>query len=121
MDQRTGKHSTPPDRAETAERRLKTFYDPDKRPLDRAEIRASRDFHLQHWLRLAEAAIQNDHRSSFYEDLAPGLESLLADYPDDRLPPERQEAVMKDLAFLEGHLQAYRIVNDILERARRLA
>jgi hypothetical protein len=45
------------------------------------------------------------------------VEDTLADYPEDELPLELQAAVLRDIAFMEGHLQAYREVLHLLEKA----
>jgi hypothetical protein len=85
--------------------------------LDPAQVRASREFHLRHWLEVAQAAIRADHRELFYGGLSPNVESTIADYPDDQLAPAAQTAVLRDLAFMEGHLEAFRDVLKLLESA----
>ena len=114
MDEKTARARQARARTETAERRLRRFQ---TRRLDPDEVRASRDFHLRHWMALAQSAIQRDHRELFYSALSPGLEASLADYPDDEIPPELQAAVLRDMAFMEGHLQAFREVLRLLDEA----
>jgi len=104
------------DRTARVEERLKLFRNLRLGP---AEIRASRDFHLAHWLELAEAAIRKDHAELYYAGLSPNVEETVAGYPDDRLPPAMQKTVLRDLAFMEGHLQALREVLELLRRARK--
>ncbi len=99
-------------RARRVEERLKLFR---SLRLDRAEVRASRDFHLQHFLKVAEAAVRREHRELYYEGLSRNVEETVAGYPDDHLPPAIQKAVLRDLAFMEGHLQALRDVLKILK------
>jgi hypothetical protein len=103
---------TTPDRTRLVEDRLKQFR---SLRLDRAEIRASRAFHVRHWLAVAEAAVCQDHRQLYYGGLSPSVESTVADYPDEQLPPAMQKTVLRDLAFMEGHLQALR---DVLKALR---
>lgn len=103
--------STDRTRNGVVERRLARFA---SLRLDPAEVQASRDFHFQHWLKVAEAAIRKDHRELYYGALTPNLQALVADYPDDKLPPEVQETILKDLAFMEGHLAALRKILALL-------
>lgn len=105
---------TTPDRTRLVEDRLKRFR---SLRLDRAEIQASRAFHLRHWLAVAEAAVRKDHRELYYGGLSPSVESTVADYPDELLPPAMQKTVLRDLAFMEGHLQALRDVLKALGEA----
>jgi hypothetical protein len=101
-------------RARLVEQRLRRFR---SLRLDPAEVCASRDFHLRHWLQVAEAAVRTDHRELFYRGLAENVESTVADYPDDRLTPAMQKTVLRDLAFMEGHLEALRHVLKLLQAA----
>ncbi len=94
------------DRSVLAEQKLSTFASLE---LNAAEVRASRDFHVRHWLRLAEAAIQEDHRESLYGALAPAVETTLAE-SGEPVAPELQRAILSDLAFMEGHVQAFRLI-----------
>ena len=114
MDEKTAKARRARARAEKAEQRFRRFA---TRRLDPDEIRASREFHLRHWMAVAQAAIQRDHRELYYTALSPAVEATLADYPQDELPLELQAAVLRDMAFMEGHLQAYREVLRLLEKA----
>ncbi len=113
MDEKTAKARRARARTEKAEQRLRRFAN---RRLDPDEVRASRDFHLRHWMAVAQTAIQRDHRELYYEALSPAVEAALADYPEDELPLELQAAVLRDLAFMEGHLEAYREVLRLLEQ-----
>lgn len=115
MDERTQKTRRSRTRAEKVEHRLRRFA---SLRLDPAEVRASREFHLLHWLRIAEISVRQDHRELFYRGLSPSVEGVVADYPEDDLPTELQAAVLRDLAFLEGHLQAYRDVLRLLRALR---
>lgn len=104
-------------RRRQAERRLTELFRSRADALDPKEIAASREFHLAHWLRIAEEAIRHDHRKLFYEALAPQLESLLA-CSDENVSPELLAAIRKDLSFMEGHVQAFRAVLAALEQVR---
>ena len=112
MDEKTAKARRARARVEKAEQRFRCFA---TRRLDPDEVRASRDFHLRHWMAVAQTAIQQDHRELYYAALSPAVESTLADHPHDDLPLELQAAVLRDMAFMEGHLQAYREVLRLLE------
>jgi hypothetical protein len=101
-------------RRDTVEHRLKRFTE----PLDSEAVRASREFHLRHWLSLAEEAIQRDHLAAFYRGLQPNVEGAVLDHTGDDFPVELQRSIMADLAFMEGHLQAFRDVMGILQAAR---
>src|SRR3989442_15234905 len=120
MDEQLGKKGTAGrTRLRIVERRLKSFYDPKKQELERRQVEASRDFHMEHWLSLAEAVIQRDHQKFFYGALSPNLKATIADYPSDDFPPEMQQTILKDLAFMEGHVEAFRQVSRILKEARK--
>jgi hypothetical protein len=114
MDERIARARRARARAEKAERRFRGFA---TRRLDPDEVRASRDFHLRHWMAVAQTAIQRDHRELYYGALSPAVEAALADHPQEELPAELQAAVLRDMAFMEGHLQAYREVLRLLEKA----
>lgn len=103
------------ERVRVVEERLKRFRNLCLNP---EEVKASRDFHLTHWLDVAEAAIRADHRELFYNGLAKNVENAVADYPEDRLPRGLQKAVLRDLAFMEGHLAAFREIIRMIERLR---
>lgn len=109
------KKKTPRERARLVEERLRRFR---TLRLNAAEVKASREFHLTHWLAVAEAAIRADHRELFYRGLAANVENAVANYPEDRLPPSLQRAVLRDLAFMEGHLAAFRDMMRLIERLR---
>jgi hypothetical protein len=98
-------------RRDTAEHRLKLFSE----KLDPEAVRASREFHVRHWLSLAKDAIQRDHVTAYYQGLQQNVESAIAEHPEDRLPPDLQRAILADLAFMEGHLQAFREVIKLLD------
>lgn len=106
----------PDNRAKLVDARLKAFYRPSL--LDRGEVEASRNFHIEHWIRMAQSAIQADHRQSFYGNLTPSLEQTVLDSPGTEIPPDLQRVLIKDLAFMEGHVQAFRMLMDLLEEAR---
>jgi hypothetical protein len=113
--------------ASSARRRAKTVY---RRELvehrlgkftekaDPAVVEASRRFHLRHWLAHAEQAIRREHREAFYGGLQPNLENLVSEHPGDTFPPELQRAIMDDLAFMEGHLEAFHEVMRLFQDAR---
>lgn len=101
-----------------AERRLKTFYQPGSNQLDTGQVAASRDFHIEHWLRMAETMIRKDHQAAYYGGLSSNLEATLADYPGEAIPLDLQQVILRDLAFLEGHVEAFRYVHRVLQRAR---
>lgn len=86
---------------------------------DEAEVEASRAFHIRYWLGLAESAIAADHRQSCYGSLTPNIRGLIESIPN-ALGVDREtiELLRKDLAFLEGHVKAYR---QIVESLRGLA
>lgn len=67
---------------------------------------------------MAQSAIQADHRQSFYGNLTPSLEQTVLDSPGTEIPPDLQRVLIKDLAFMEGHVQAFRMLMDLLEEAR---
>jgi hypothetical protein len=94
---------------DTVERRIKRFTE----RMDPEAVRASRDFHLRHWLAMAKEAIERDHAAAYYGGLQPNVEAAVAEHPGDDLPTDLQRAVMADLAFMEGHLEAFR---EILRR-----
>jgi hypothetical protein len=102
------------ERTRLVEERLKKFR---SLRLDSAEVNASREFHIRHFLKVAEAAIRAEHSQLYYQGLSPNVEETVAGYPEDQLPPAMQKAVLRDLAFMEGHLQALRDVLKTLERA----
>lgn len=78
---------------------------------DSGEIEASRQFHLQYWLGLAEFAIARDHRQSCYGSLTPNIRQLLDSMPNPCCADEQTVATLKhDLAFLEGNVRAFRDV-----------
>ena len=86
---------------------------------DQAEVEASRAFHVEYWLGLAEAAIAGDHRQSCYGSLTPNIRSLIESIPNPLGADQETIALLrKDLAFLEGHVKAYR---QIVEALRGLA
>lgn len=105
-------------RLSRAEHRLKKFYQPGSNQLDPQQVRASRDFHVEHWLRMAETMIRKDHQAYYYGGLSSNLETTLAEYPADEIPPDLQQVILRDLAFLEGHVEAFRYVSKILRQAR---
>jgi hypothetical protein len=109
------KKQSPRERAKRVEDRLKRFR---SLRLDPAEVKASREYHLKHWLSVAEDAIRADHRELFYRGLTANVENAVANYPEDRLPPALQRAVLRDLAFMEGHLEAFRDILRLIERLR---
>lgn len=109
-------NKTARERTRLVEHRLKRFR---SLKLDPAEIRASRDFHMAHWLKVAEDAVRSEHREMYYKGLSVNVEEALASYPDDRIPPALQKAVLRDLAFMEGHLQAFRETLDALARLQQ--
>lgn len=84
-----------------------------------ADVEASRAFHIRYWLGLAESVIAGDHRQSCYGSLTPNIRSLIESIPN-ALGADREtiELLRKDLAFLEGHVKAYR---QIVETLRGLA
>jgi hypothetical protein len=110
------KEPTARTRKRLVEGRLKRFA---TLTLDAGKVRASRDFHIEHWLELAEAAIRANHRELFYEGLSPNVEEAVAGHPEQDLPPDLQASVLEDLAFMQGHLEAFREVLQMLSRARR--
>jgi hypothetical protein len=101
-------------RRELVEHRLKKFTE----QLEPSAVESSREFHLRHWLSIAEQAIQRDHGATFYGGLQQSVEDMVAEHPSDEFPPELQRAVLADLAFMEGHLQAFREVATLLRAAR---
>lgn len=113
-----GKSNEQRARLNRAERRLKKFYQPGSKQLDAGQIESSRDFHIEHWLRMAETMIRKDHQASYYGGLTSNLEATLADHPGDDIPIDLQQVILRDLAFLEGHVEAFRYVNRVLQQAR---
>ena len=101
-------------RQDLVDHRLKKFSE----GINPAVVAASRQFHLRHWLELAGQSIQREHSAAFYRGLQPNLESVVAEHPDDDFPPELQRAILDDLAFMEGHLQAFREVMALLHDAQ---
>lgn len=108
-------------RIERSERRAKTFYDPQNGVgcLDTREVAASRDYHIRHWIELAERVIMQDHNASFHGEngMAENVRATLADYPSDEIPPELQQALLKDVAFMKGQVEALEHMNRIFRRA----
>lgn len=100
-------------RRELVEHRLRKFTE----ELDPTAVQSSREFHLRHWLALAEQAVQRDHGATFYGGLQRSVEDMVAEHPSDEFPPELQRAVLADLAFMEGHLQAFREISNLLRAA----
>jgi hypothetical protein len=85
---------------------------------DAAEVEASRAFHIEHWLRIAESAIAGDHRNSCYASLTPNIRGLIESIPNPLNADQETIALLRrELAFLEGHVTAYR---QILEALRGL-
>jgi len=116
MEPTNGARPNPDNRAKLVDARLKAFYHPGL--LDEAEVEASKNFHIEHWIRMAESAIQTDHRQSLYGNLTPTLEQTVLDCPSNEIPPDLQRVLVKDLAFMEGHVRAFRLLMEILEEAR---
>jgi hypothetical protein len=82
---------------------------------DEAEVEASRAFHIEYWLGLAESAIAGDHGQSCYGSLTPNIRSLIESIPNPLCAdPETIALLRKDLAFLEGHVKAYRQIVEAL-------
>ena len=107
------------DSVQNAEHRLLDLWAIHDLTPEVAEIEASRVFHIEYWLRLAESAIARDHRESCYGSLTPNIRSLIESIPDPlHAGPETITLLRKDLAFLEGHVKAYR---QIVEALRALA
>jgi hypothetical protein len=102
-------------RRELVEHRLRKFTEAP----DPAVIESSRSFHLQHWLSLAEQAIQRDHGQTYYGGLQQSLEDMVAEHPSDEFSPELQRAIVADLAFMEGHLQAFREISALFSDAKK--
>ncbi len=84
--------------------------------VDPEEIRRSREFHVRHWIEMAKNVIRNDHRESIYRDLSPELEGSIKQYMSGGASPDLQAAILRDLAFMEGHVQAYRLILEALDR-----
>jgi hypothetical protein len=101
-------------RRHTVERRLARFSE----QIDPEAVRASREFHLRHWAAMAERAIQADHAETYYRGLLPNVENAIAEHPADDLPAELQRSIMADIAFMEGHLQAFREIVRVLRQGR---
>lgn len=86
---------------------------------DAADVEASRAFHIEYWLGLAESAIAGDHRQSCYGGLTPNLRSLIESISNPlSADKETLATIRRDLAFLEGHVKAYR---QIVEALRGIA
>ena len=82
---------------------------------DKAHVEASRAFHIEYWLGLAESAIAGDHRQSCYGSLTPNIRSLIESIPNPLEADQETIALLrKDLAFLEGHVTAYRQIVEAL-------
>ena len=82
---------------------------------DKAEVEASRAFHVEYWLGLAESAIAGDHRQACYGSLTPNIRSLVESIPSPLGADQETIALLrKDLAFLEGHVKAYRQIVEAL-------
>jgi hypothetical protein len=107
------------DRRDLVERRLEKLLGPPAKPLDQAEIDASRNFHIEHWLKMAERAIQRDHSKLYYSGLSPNLEATVAQHEGNELPPELAATIRNDLAFMQGHIEAFRFINEVLAKARK--
>jgi hypothetical protein len=86
---------------------------------DPVRVRSSRNFHFKHWLGMASAAIRDDHRQMLYGWLEPNLQATIAGYPEGELPPEVRETLLQDVAYIEGHLQAYRDILGLFEEISR--
>jgi hypothetical protein len=85
------------ERTRLVEERLRKFR---SLRLDCAEVRASRDFHIRHFLKIAEAAIRADHSELYYHGLSANVQETVAGYPDENLPPAMQKTILRDLAFM---------------------
>ena len=86
---------------------------------DPAEVEASRNFHVEYWLGLAESAIASDHRQSCYGSITPDIRAQLEGIPNPlRADQEMVAALRRDLAFLEGHVRAYQ---DVIRALREMA
>jgi hypothetical protein len=86
---------------------------------DAAEVEASRNFHIEYWLGLAESAIADDHRQACYGSITPDIRAQLESIASPlSVEKERVAALRRDLAFLEGHVRAYR---DVVQALRELA
>jgi hypothetical protein len=82
---------------------------------DEAEVEASRAFHIEYWLGVAKSAIAGDHRQSCYGSLTPNIRGLIESISDPLRADEETIALLrKDLAFLEGHVKAYRQIVEAL-------
>lgn len=104
--------------SQTADRRLLDLWAIYDLTPDGAEIEASRRFHLQYWLGLAEFAIARDHRQSCYGSLTANIRQLLDSIQDPLSADEQTVATLKhDLAFLEGNVRAFR---DVVAALRKL-
>jgi hypothetical protein len=105
--------------SQAAEHRLLNVWAVHDLTPDPDEIAASRRFHLDYWLGLAESAIAEDHRMTCYGSLTPNIGELLAGIPDPFAADTATIATLRhDLAFLEGHIRAYR---DVVAALRKLA
>jgi hypothetical protein len=86
---------------------------------DPGEVEASRNFHIEYWLGLAESAIAADHRQTCYGSLTPDIREQLEDIANPLSADKATVAALRrDLAFLEGHVRAYR---DVIQALRDLA
>jgi hypothetical protein len=103
------------DSSQNSERRLLDLWAIHDLTPEPAEVEASRTFHIKYWLSLAESAIAGDHRESCYGSLTPNIRSLIESIPNPlRADPETIALLRKDLAFLEGHVRAYRQIVEAL-------
>jgi hypothetical protein len=103
------------DSLQNAEHRLLDLWAIHDLTPDAAEVEASRAFHIEYWLRMAESAIAGDHRKSCYDSLTPNIRSLIETIPNP-LSADRETIALlrKELAFLEGHVTAYRQIVEAL-------
>jgi hypothetical protein len=86
---------------------------------DPGEVEASRNFHIEYWLGLAESAIAGDHRQTCYGSITPDIRAQLEGIANPlSADQETIAALRRDLAFLEGHVQAYR---DVIRALREMA
>ena len=69
---------------------------------------------------MAESAIAGDHRKSCYDSLTPNIRSLIESIPN-RISADRETIALlrKELAFLEGHVKAYRQMVEALRGRSR--
>ncbi len=104
---------------QTADRRLLDLWAIHDLTPDPKEIEASRQFHLQYWLGLAEFAIARDHRQSAYSSLTPNIRQLLNEIPNPAgADAQTIETLRHDLAFLEGNVQAFQTVVAMLRKLK---